>query len=73
MNIRNPQSIFAIASIVVLAKFALSELVLFGQHIPAFTGSDFAMSMAAIGSIYSLSAHIDNLAKKDIRKDESAK
>lgn len=65
MNLRTPQSIFAIASIVVLIKFMFSGLTLFGQPIPVFNGSDFAMSMAAIGSIYSLSNHVDNLAKRN--------
>lgn len=66
----NPQSVFRIAFAVVLLKFALGGMTLFGHEIPIFTGSDFAMALAAVGGIHSVSKHIDNLAKKG--KDEQS-
>lgn len=67
---KNPQSIFQIAFIVILLKFVLGGVVVHGTKIPEFTGSDFAMAIAAIGSIHSLSKHVDNLAKgKEVKDD----
>lgn len=61
----NPQSVFTIGFIAILIKFILGGIVVFGFSIPVFSGSDFALAIAAIGSIHSLSRHVDNLAKKD--------
>lgn len=59
-----PQEVFRIAFFVVMLKFVLGGLTILGVQIPVFTGSDFALALAAVGSIHSLSKHVDNMGRK---------
>lgn len=62
---KDPQSVFRIAFIVVLLKFMLGGTTILGVAIPPFTGSEFSVALAAVGGIHSLSKHVDNLGSKD--------
>lgn len=59
-----PQEVFRIAFAVVMLKFVLGGLTILGVQVPVFTGSDFALALAAVGSIHSLSKHVDNMGRK---------
>jgi hypothetical protein len=59
----NPQSVFRIAFAVVMLKFMFGGTTVLGMAIPAMSGSEFAMALAAVGGIHSMSRHVDNLAK----------
>lgn len=60
----DPQSVFRVAFLGVMLKFITGGLTIFGHQIPVFTGSDFALALAAVGSIHSLSRHVENLGRK---------
>ena len=61
----DPKKAFGVGYMIVLLKFMLSGMILHDYKIPDMSGSDFALAIAAIGSIHSLSVHVDNLGKKD--------
>jgi hypothetical protein len=63
----NPQSVFKIAFAIVMLKFLFGGTTILGLPIPPMSGSEFAMALAAVGGIHSVSRHVDNLAaaKKD--------
>lgn len=61
----NPQSVFKIAFTVVMFKFMFGGTTVLGLAIPAMSGSEFALALAAVGGIHSVSRHVDNLARKN--------
>jgi hypothetical protein len=70
----NPQNAFALGFVIVLIKFLAAGLTIGDLHFPAFTGSEFAIVMGALGSIHSLSKHVENLGNKQpkaaVKSDE---
>lgn len=52
------RSIFWYGCIICLVKLALSKIEIQGFKIPEFTGSEFAVAIGALGSIYALDKHI---------------
>ena len=61
---KDPQSVFRIAFAVVMLKFLLGGMTILGLNVPPMSGSEFAMALAAVGGIHSLSKHVDNLNDK---------
>ena len=60
----DPKKAFGLGYIIVVIKFLLGGMILHTFKIPDMSGSDFALAIAAVGSIHSLSVHVDNLGKK---------
>lgn len=60
---KGPQDIFCVAFVAVMLKFMLGGMSVFGVQVPVFTGSEFAVALAALGSIHSLSKHVENIRK----------
>jgi hypothetical protein len=54
---------FCVGFIVCLFKLVFSGVAIGNFKLAIFTGVDFGASITALGGIYSLKTHIDNLAK----------
>lgn len=63
--LKDPQSVFRLAFAIVMLKFMLGGMTVFGLAIPSMSGGEFAAALAAVGGIHTFSKHIDNLAVKD--------
>lgn len=60
-----PLTAFVCGFAVCIVKLALSGIKLVDINIAEFSGSDFSMAVAALGAIYSLHTHVQNLANKN--------
>jgi len=60
----NPQDIFRIAFILIMVKFLIGGLTIFGIAFPIMGGGELGLALAAIGSMHSLSKHVDNINDK---------
>ncbi|MDD5650834.1 MAG: hypothetical protein PHF86_10545 [Candidatus Nanoarchaeia archaeon] len=60
-------TIFIIGSIVCFIKFLFSDMVIFGFHVPAFGGAEFAVALAALGGVYIL--HKKNERNRDVENE----
>lgn len=59
------RTVFLYGCLVCIGKLALSGFSMKWIQVPVFAGSDFGMAIAALGGIYSLNKHVNNLADKD--------
>lgn len=59
-NPSTARSVFWYGCLICLLKLALSKLDFGAIKIPEFTGSEFAVAIGALGSIYALDKHITN-------------
>jgi hypothetical protein len=54
---------FVVGFIVCLLKLIFSGIAIGQFKLAIFTGMDFASAITALGGVYSLKQHVDNLAK----------
>lgn len=55
---------FVIGFIICVLKLAFSKAKIGSVTMDDFSGSDFSMAIAALGAIYSLHTHVQNIASK---------
>lgn len=60
---------FIIGFIVCLFKLVASGIAIGEVHLAIFSGVDFAAAVTALGGVYSLKQHVDNLAKGAANND----
>lgn len=58
------RSVFFYGCVVCILKLVLSKMDLGFVKVPEFSGGDFGMAVAALGSIYSLDKHVNNINEK---------
>ena len=61
---------FALGFVVATVKLFLSGNEFGGLRFGEFTGSDFGVVVAALGGIYTLRRHSDNLTKMDNKNEK---
>lgn len=54
---------FVVGFLVCLFKLLSSGIAISDFHLAVFSGVDFAAAITALGGVYSLKQHVDNLAK----------
>ena len=64
-NPSTTRTVFLLGCLVCIGKLALSGMNLHIVQVPVFSGSDFGVAIAALGGIYSLNKHVNNLGDKD--------
>lgn len=64
---------FVLGFIVATLKLLISGLEIEGLKMAAFDGSDFAMVVAALGGIYTLRRHSDNVTNKSKQDENESK
>lgn len=57
-NPSTARTVFWYGCLICLGKLALSKIEIESFKIPEFTGSEFAVAIGALGSIYALDKHI---------------
>jgi hypothetical protein len=60
---------FVVGFVVCLFKLIFSGIAIGSIKLAIFTGVDFAAAITALGGVYSLKQHVDNLAKGAANND----